>query len=82
MTRATGADDPALAETSWPLPDEIYDEDRDDLQHALRYGTPTRSQLLEAAGRIAAYGALICDGTTTRQTERLAALRRVWRRRR
>lgn len=82
MTRATGADDPALDETSWPLPDKTYNEDRDDLQHALRYGTPTRSQLLQAAAQIAAYRALVCDGTTTQQTGRLAALRRVWRRKR
>lgn len=71
--RATGADDPALAGTTWPLPDEVYNEDRDDLQHALRYGAPSRSDLLSAADQLAAYRA-------KQQLQRLAALRRVYKR--
>lgn len=81
MTRASGADDPALAETSWPFPD-VPTDDRDSIEWRLRYGHPSRADLLAAADILAAYGALVKEGTTTRQTERLAALRRVWRRKR
>lgn len=80
MMRADGRDDPALAQTGWPLPD-AGDADHDSIEHQLRYGQPDRSTLLAAAEIVAAYGALIADGTTTQQTRRLAALRRVYRRR-
>ena len=73
MKFASGKDDPALAETSWPLP-------ADDIEGQLRYGNPSRTALLSAAGILAAYRALIEDGTTAQQTKRLAALRRVHRR--
>lgn len=79
MRFARGADDPALAETSWPLPDH-GDDNRDGIERQLRYGTPDRTTLLCAAEIVAAYGALIEDGTTTQQVKRLAALRRVNRR--
>lgn len=80
MMRADGRDDPVLAQTAWPLPD-AGEADHDSLEWRLRYGQPDRSTLLAAAGIVAAYGALIADGTTTQQTRRLAALRRVYRRR-
>lgn len=73
---ARGADDPALYETAWPL---IPDDDHG-LEWTLRYGTPTRSDMLCAAEVIAAYRALTGDGTTVEQVRRLAALRRVRRR--
>jgi len=76
MKRAGGLDDPALAETSWPLPDEEFDR----IAHALRYGTPTHSDLLSVADVMEAYAALIALGSTQGQTLRLAALRRVFRR--
>lgn len=75
MSNATGADDPVLAETSWPMPGAT------DLEWVLRYGTPTRQDLLGAADIIAAYRALIVDSSTEQQQHRLAALRRVYRKR-
>lgn len=79
MKFATGKDDPALHQTSWPLPD-VYDDHTDSIDHQLIYGTPNQSALLGAAAIVAAYRALIEDGTTAQQTKRLAALRRVYRR--
>lgn len=73
-----GDDDSALRETVWPL---VVDRDRD-VEWLLRYGTPTRWDMLAAAEVIAAYRALIEDGTTKTQLKRLAALRRVAKRRR
>ncbi len=81
MTRAAGADDPALAETSWPLPDLEVDADHDTLESRLRFGDSTATDHHAAADILAAYRALICDGTTTDQVAHLRALRRVWRRR-
>jgi len=81
MTRATGADDPALLETSWPMPGAT-DHHGSDLEWVMRYGQPSRQDLLSAAAVICAYRALICDGSTDVQLERLAALRRVWRQKR
>lgn len=84
--RATGADDPALANTTWPLPDDpvlgssTFSDDT--LEWNLRYGRPSKITLLEAAEALASYRALICNGTTKQQLHRLAALRRVYRRRR
>lgn len=78
--RAAGKDDPALAKTTWPMPD-AGESDHDSIEWTLRYGNPTRSQMLEAAEIVAAYGALVACGTAARQTRRLVALRRVWRRR-
>lgn len=75
---ATGKDDPALVETVWPLLPHLHR----DVEWLLRYGTPTRSDMLAAASVIAAYRALIEDGTTREQVGRLAALRRVAKRRR
>ncbi len=80
MMRADGRDDPSLAQTAWPLPD-AGESDRDSIESQLRYGQSDRGTLLAAAGIVTAYGALIADGTTTQQTRRLAALRRVYRRR-
>lgn len=80
MMRADGRDDPALAQTSWPLPD-AGEADRESIEWQLRYGQPDRSTLLAAAGIVEAYAALIAQGTTAQQTRRLAALRRVYRRR-
>lgn len=74
--RATGADDPALAETVWSLP-----SDDPDVEWQLRYGKPTKAQMLESAEVLSTYRALIEDGTTKQQLRRLAALRRVHRRR-
>lgn len=78
MKRANGTDDPVLIETSWPLPST--DTEGPDVEHRLRYGDPA-SVRFEAAEIVAAYRALIADGTTTQQLKRLAALRRVHRRR-
>lgn len=78
---ATGRDDPELAETSWPLPDRAGHAAPDDLEWQLRYGKLDRSTNLKAAGIVAAYRALIEDGTCAQQQRRLAALRRVQRRR-
>jgi hypothetical protein len=78
---ATGADDPALLETSWPMPGADETDGADSLEWTLRYGEPTRSDLLAAADRLRAYRALICDSHTEQQQHRLAALRRVYRKR-
>lgn len=43
---------------TWPLPDS-GDSDVDSLEWVLRYGTPTREQILVAASYIHAYGRLI-----------------------
>ena len=77
---ATEADDPVLRETSWPMPGAT-DHHGSDLEWVMRYGEPTRQDLIAAADRIRAYRALIVDGSTEGQQHRLAALRRVWRRR-
>ena len=79
MTRyVTGKDDPALADTAWPMPET--DPEVCGVEWRLRYGRPD-----EVAGSaaviVAAYFALITEGTTTQQLKRLAALRRVHRRR-
>jgi hypothetical protein len=77
MKRATGRDDPALLETTWPLPCEEMGL----LQHDLYNGNPVSDcRGLGAAGILAACRALIEDGTTAGQTRKLAALRRVYRR--
>lgn len=76
---ANGSDDRALHETSWPLPTD--GESENDVEWQLRYGHPSRSAMLAASEIVAAYRALICDGTTAQQLKRLAALRRVWQRR-
>ena len=76
MKRATGADDPALAETTWPLPDDEMAM----LVHHLSYGNLDEARGRRAAGIITAYRSLIMDSTTAQQTKRLAALRRVHRR--
>ena len=84
--RATGADDPALANTTWPLPDDPVQGSStfndDTLEWKLRYGWPSNIAMLQAAEVIASYRALICNGTTKTQLARLAALRRVYRKRR
>lgn len=77
---ATEADDPVLRETSWPMPGAT-DHHGSDLEWVLRYGEPTRQDLLSAAAVIAAYDALIVDSSTEQQQHRLAALRRVYRQR-
>ncbi len=77
---ATGRDDPEIAETSWPLPD-LPGPDQHGVEWMLRYGTPDRSTLFAAASIVAAYRALIEHGTCSQQQRRLAALRRIQRRR-
>lgn len=81
--RATGADDPALAETAWPLPsDSIVGRLHETAEAFASVDGSTESMLLlDAASIVAAYRALIEDGTTAQQLRRLAALRRVHRRR-
>lgn len=44
-----------MGETAWPAPGERMDE----VEHALRYGTPTRKDLLAAASILSAYRALV-----------------------
>jgi hypothetical protein len=51
-------------ETTWPAP-----ETSGDIEHALRYGEPTRSDLLVAASYIAAYRMLTLEHTATRRAE-------------
>lgn len=81
--RATGAEDPALAETSWPMPTVGNTEYEHSLVNNLLWSDHlTNEQRLEAVGYVRAYRALIEDGTTAQQLKRLAALRRVHRRRR
>jgi hypothetical protein len=74
---ATGKDDPALAETSWPMPSSR----QTGVAHRLVWETADADDMAYAATVLAAYRALICDGTIARQAGRLAALRRVWRKR-
>lgn len=77
MKRATGDDDLVLAETSWPLPDDGMSM----LVHHMSWNNPIgKDRGVTAAAIITAYRALIMDGTTAQQTKRLAALRRVHRR--
>lgn len=79
--RATGADDPELSDTSWPMPHRsspISNGVEWQLRHAYTVSFAAR---LEAASIVSAYRALIEDGTTAQQLRRLAALRRVHRRR-
>lgn len=77
MKRATGADDPALDETTWPMPE--INLGVLGIEWQLRYGDPV-SVRLQSAEIVAAYYALITDGTTEQQLKRLVALRRVHRR--
>jgi hypothetical protein len=77
--RATGDDDPALAETTWPMPGLLFT----DVNHKLCWAQDsTRDERSFAAAVMAAYRALICDGTTEQQVTRLRALRRVQAKRR
>ena len=77
MKFATGRDDSVLIETTWPLPCE----ETGAVENTLRYGVVDRDTALAAAEIIAAYDALITEGSTTSQTQKLAALRRVYKRR-
>ena len=79
MRQGTGKDDPALAETTWPMPDG---ERFTDAVWRLLYASPSDQDRVMLAAMINAYVSLITDSTTTQQTKRLAALRRVYRRRR
>jgi hypothetical protein len=54
-----------FGQMSWPRPDE--DEHEESLEWRLRYGTPTQSDLLSAAGYVAAYGALVHATETKRR---------------
>lgn len=47
----------------WTLPGEHMSE----VEHALRYGTPTKQQLLYAAGVIEAYRQMVWDPETKRR---------------
>lgn len=78
---ATGKDDPALRETSWPMPATETASNEDRLEWRLRYGSPSRSDILAAVEILAAYRVLIVDSSTEQQQHRLAALRRVYRQR-
>jgi hypothetical protein len=75
--RATGDDDPALVETSWPMPSPDLLESL----WRLRNGRLTRTDRLRLSVIVNAYVALIGAGTTADQVRRLAALRRVHRKR-
>lgn len=44
-----------FGEMAWPAPGERMDE----IEHALRYGTPSRKDVLAAASIIAAYRELV-----------------------
>lgn len=44
-------------EMTWPMPSERLDE----VEHTLRYGEPSRSDLLKAASVIAAYRQMVSD---------------------
>jgi hypothetical protein len=46
--------------SSWPEP-------RADLEWTLRYGNPTREQLLSAAGVVSAYESLVYDSTRSKR---------------
>jgi hypothetical protein len=48
--------------SSWPRP-ALESDDEYGIGHLLRYGTPTRSDLLVAASVIDAYGYLIMEST-------------------
>lgn len=77
--RATGEDDPALAETTWPMPGLLFT----DVNHKLCWdAAPDKDSRAFAAAVMAAYRALVCDGTTEQQVARLRALRRVHAKRR
>ena len=47
----------------WPCPGEHMNE----LEYKLRYGTPTKSDLLSAAGVLSAYGQMVRDPVSKRQ---------------
>lgn len=48
--------------SSWPRP-ALETDERYGVGHTLRYGNPSRTDLLEAAAIIDAYGALIAETT-------------------
>lgn len=62
--------------TCWPREDISSEEHEESLEWRLRYGQPTRSDLLDAAGYIGAYGALLRK-TQRRRNEVCSALRKV-----
>jgi hypothetical protein len=70
MRGARGAHYVRLNDTTWPVPPD------DDLEWALRYGTPTRFQLLRAASVLSAYHALIAN-TDRRRREIVRELKRA-----
>ena len=57
----------ATTETSWPRAEHDSAPHGDTVEWRLRYGTPTRSDLLFAAGVLSAYGALIGKPRRTRE---------------
>jgi propanediol dehydratase small subunit len=50
-------------EMTWPLPGDRMRE----VEHALRYGTPTREELLAAASVMQAYAQMVHDPRTKRE---------------
>jgi hypothetical protein len=73
---ATGSDDLTLSEMAWPIRSARLFE----LSWQLRYGTPTKEDLLLAASVLHAYARLQCM-SGKRAMKILAALRRVFRQR-
>lgn len=59
---------------SWPVPGERLDE----VEHALRYGTPSRSEMLLAASVLEAYRQMVTDPRTKREHV-IRTLRKVMR---
>jgi len=55
--------------SSWPRP-ALESDERYGVGHILRYGTPTRADLLAAASIIDAYGYLVAE-TTCRERDRV-----------
>lgn len=56
---------------TWPDPDDPLE-----IEWTLRYGTPTRAQLLAAASMIAAYKQLVAD-PQVRRNAKIAGIRRA-----
>lgn len=75
--RATGDDDPNLAEMCWPIPGS---EEYGEIVWRLAYGTPTRHDLIAARDVMMAYYDLI-KATGGRRARIGAALKRVMKKR-
>lgn len=58
--------------TTWPNPTEL-----DELDHVLRYGEPSREDLLMAASVVSAYTALLAEKNVENATEHFRCIRRA-----